>query len=79
MAEARNHADTICPAPHCRITEDSTIVKTSYLLPTILSVGSLCSFVRAKWLGHEAVSSAAISEINLAVCDHLYPLVAILW
>lgn len=71
MAEARTHAETICPAAHFQIPEDSTIVKTSYLLPTILSVGSLCSFIRAKWLGHEAVSSAAISEINPAVCDHL--------
>jgi hypothetical protein len=70
MAEARNRAETTCPAAHCQNPEDSTIVKTSYLLPTILSVGSLCSFVRAKWLGREAVSIAAISEINLAVFDH---------
>jgi len=35
--------------------------------------------MRVKWLGPETVSSAAISEINLAVCDHLYPLVALLW
>jgi hypothetical protein len=65
MAEARNHAETTCPAAHCQIPEDITIVKTSYLLPTILFVGSLCSFVRAKRLGHEAVSSAAVSEITL--------------
>jgi len=79
MAEARNHAETTCPDAHCQIPEDSSNVKTSYILPTILFVGSLCSFMRAKWLGLEAVSSAAISETNLAVCDHLYPLVALLW